>query len=87
MVDKYAPPFGTYTSVNIASAAGQAEIVDGIQSLAALFGITISDAGVITGYTGNATVPDFNKISDGMREKLAKELAALAVAVEAMPTA
>jgi len=92
MTDKYVPSsantaFGTYASTQAASAAAQTEIVDGIQSLAALFGITISDAGAITGYTGTADHPDFNKISDATRVALARELSALATAVEARATA
>jgi hypothetical protein len=88
MVDSYKPPFGTYTSVAVASAAAQTEIVDGIQSLATLFGITIADAGTYTiGKNADLPKPDFDRIDPATRIKLAEELSALAKAVEAMPTA
>ena len=95
MTDTFQPPstFSTQTSVEVVSAAAQAEIVNGIQSIVALMGATMSDAGAITEWnapqsTGAAAAPpNFNHIPDATRRLIINELAALAVAVEAHPTA
>lgn len=95
MVDVFSPPsvFATHTSVEAVSAAAQTEIVNGIQSICRLLGATMSDAGVITDFntphsTGAAAAPpNFNHIPDATRRLILNELAGLAAAIEAHPTA
>lgn len=95
MPNTYQPPsvFGTYTSVEVVSAAGQAEIVAGLITLVALLGATMSAAGAITNWnapqsTGAAAAPpNFNHIPEATRRLIINEIAAAAVAIEAMPTA
>lgn len=95
MVDVYQPPstFATHVTTEVVSAAAQTQIVDGIQSIVALLGATLSDAGVVTEWnavqsTGAAMAsPNFNHIPEATRRLIINELAALAVAVEAHPTA
>lgn len=95
MTDVYQPSsvFSTQTSVEVVSAAAQTEIVNGIQSIVALLGATLSDAGSVTNWnapqsTGAAAAPpNFNHIPEATRRLIINELAALAVAVEAHPTA
>jgi len=69
MVDHYKPPHGTYTTTNDTNCI----------ELARLFGITMAADGTYT-LLGGATVPDFNKISEGMRVALANELSAMITA-------
>ena len=95
MTDVYYPSshFSTQTSVEVVSAAAQTEIVNGIQSIAALLGATMSDAGLITDYNARQTTganmapPNFDRIPEATRRLILNELSALAVAVEAHPTA
>lgn len=95
MTDVYQPPstFATHVTTEVVSAAAQTQIVDGIQSICALLGVTLSDAGAVTNWnayqsTGaNMAPPNFNRIPEATRRLIVNELAALAVAVEAHPTA
>jgi hypothetical protein len=88
MVDKYTPPFGTYTGAQVCAALGQAEIIANLQSLVTLMGGGTIDStnGVCTGELGTAQHPDFNKISPYMRSAICRELAEIAKVVDAMPT-
>lgn len=95
MTDVFQPTgvFGTYTHAQIASAAGQAEIVANLISLVGLLGATMSAAGVITEWnaprsTGAAAAPpNFNHIPEATRRLIINEIASIAVGIEAMPTA
>ena len=75
-------PFGTYTSVEVVSAAGQTEIIASINSLKAL----IPTPGATSSGTAPAS-PDFGDIPPATADKLRTEIVALVAAVEAMPTA
>lgn len=75
-------PFGTYTSVEIASANAQTEVIASINSLKAL----IPDGTITDGAVAGAKV-DWDKIPPAIAEQLRAELTFLTVAVEAMPTA
>ena len=72
-------PFGTYTSVQVASAAAQAEIIAGIDSLKTL--IPNNSVAAAPAH------PDFCTIPPEAAAKLQAELDALSAAVDAMPTA
>lgn len=75
-------PFGTYTGVEVVSAAAQTEIIANLDSFKALFTSgTVSDDG-----SSNAH-PDFDKIPPEAGAKLLAEIDALNVIIEAMPTA
>ena len=95
MTDVYQPSsvFGTYTSVEVVSAAAQTEIVAGLITLVGLLGATMSTAGVITNWNASrstgaaAAPPNFNHIPEATRRLIINEIAAAAVAIEAMPTA
>lgn len=95
MTDTFSPPsnFVTHVTTEVVSAAAQTQIVNGIQALVALMGATLSDAGVVTEWnapqsTGAAAAPpNFNHIPEATRRLIINELAALAVAIEAHPTA
>jgi hypothetical protein len=95
MPDVFQPSgvFGTYTGVEVVSAAGQTEIVANLISLVGLLGATMSAAGAITEWnaprsTGAAaSPPNFNHIPEATRRLIINEIAAIAVKIEAMPTA
>ena len=75
-------PFGTYTGATVAIQATQDEIIANLNSLKALFSSgTVSDDG-----SSNAH-PDFDKIPPEAGNKLAAEIDALIVVIDAMAIA
>ncbi len=73
-------PFGTYTGAQIAVQVAQDEIIANLNSLKALFTSgTVADDG-----SSNAH-PDFDKIPPEAGAKLASEIDALIVVIDAMP--
>ena len=75
-------PFGTYTGAQVAIQVAQDEIIANINSLKALFSSgTVADDG-----SSNAH-PDFDKIPPEAGAKLAAEIDAMIVVVDAMPIA
>lgn len=73
-------PFGTYTGATVAVQATQDEIIANLNSLKALFTSgTAADDGSTNAH------PDFDKIPPEAGNKLAAEIDALIVVVDAMP--
>ena len=66
---QYKPPFGTYSATNDTNCI----------ELARLFGIDMESDGTYV-LLDTATVPDFNKISPYIRDRLAQELSAMITA-------
>lgn len=88
MADIYQQPLGAYTSVQVLAANSQLEVIANLQILATMLGCTLNKVtGRVSASTGGAGHPDFNKISAGMRELICNELAAIALATDAAPTA
>ena len=74
-------PFATYTSVEIASAAAQTEVIANVNAFKAL----ISDPSVSAEGTAPSS-PDFGDMPPATADKLRTEIVALVAAIEAMPT-
>ncbi|HFD32038.1 MAG TPA: hypothetical protein ENJ28_04920 [Gammaproteobacteria bacterium] len=75
-------PFGTYTGVGIVVQTSQDEIIANLNSLKALFTSgTVSDDGSTNAH------PDFDKIPPEAGNKLAAEIDAMIVVIDAMPVA
>jgi len=75
-------PFGTYTGAQIALQVTQDEIIANLNSLKGLF-----TAGDVTDDGASHPHPDFDKIPPEAGAKLAAEIDAMIVVIDAMPVA